>query len=325
MRVTFVVCPSYHGATLLALLLNNHSRVSALGDTLPMRDLDAICACGQPVSACEFWQEVSAQLDTSRFAGLPTLLPLLPWPLAKHPVESSVLPVSNNPRLNRLAGRTARASVDLGAPIAWRLRRHAKEDFVATYRSFYELVLGLHGTTMFVDGSKHWRKVALLADELRAEAEIRIVHLVRDPRGFAASRRRHADGDDLRESGWLWADLHERMEGLREHGPYRLLRYEDLCVRPEAEMDELMRFLDLAPEPVVSAPRYPHKNHIIGNQMLRTFSGAVTLDERWRTALSTEEQRLVLSCGGALARRLGYADDDRAVEPERPERTSVAG
>ena len=37
-RVAFVVCPSFHGATLLALLLNNHSQISALGDMLPWLD-----------------------------------------------------------------------------------------------------------------------------------------------------------------------------------------------------------------------------------------------------------------------------------------------
>jgi hypothetical protein len=40
MQVAFVVCPSYQGATLLALLLNNHSQISALGDMLPWRGVN---------------------------------------------------------------------------------------------------------------------------------------------------------------------------------------------------------------------------------------------------------------------------------------------
>src|SRR5918911_1327506 len=58
MRVAFVVCPPFHGATLLALLLNNHSQISALGDMLPLRDRNQLCACGQPSRKCDFWSTV---------------------------------------------------------------------------------------------------------------------------------------------------------------------------------------------------------------------------------------------------------------------------
>src|ERR1700675_4464699 len=105
MGVAFVVCPSYQGATLLALLLNNHSQISALGDTIPMRKWDPVCACGRRVSECDFWQTVSNSLDTSRFSSLRTLLPPMPWPLSHRQIEASVVRLSRNPRLNRVAGR----------------------------------------------------------------------------------------------------------------------------------------------------------------------------------------------------------------------------
>jgi hypothetical protein len=211
--------------------------------------------------------------------------------------------------LNRVSGQAAGMLADLAMPSVWRLRRRSVASFVRTYRSFYQLVLDLHGTSTFVDGFKSWRKVALLARELQPATRVRIIHLVRDPRGFVVSRRRHAHERDLRESTWLWADLHHRMELLRETAPYRLLKYEDLCARPEIEMRALFRFLDVEPESVVSAPKYPHKHHILGNQMLRTFSGSVALDERWRAELSPAQQRTVLSYAGGIADRLGYECD----------------
>jgi Sulfotransferase domain len=308
MQVGFVVCPSYEGATLLALLLNNHSQISALGDTLPSRRTDWTCACGQRVSECDFWQMVSAGLDTSRYRNLPTLLPVMPWPLAHRQIEGSVVHVSQDPRLNRLAGRLAGRLADFGAPTVWWFRRQLVADFVGIYRSFYQLVLDMHGTSTFVDGFKSWRKVALLAQELQPATEVRIIHLVRDPRGFALSRRRHGEAEDLKESAWLWADLHHRMELLRAAAPYRLLRYEDLCTQPEAEMRKLFQFFGVEPEAVVSAPKYTRKHHILGNQMLRTFSGNVDLDERWRAELSTGDQHTVLSSAGDLAERLGYTE-----------------
>jgi Sulfotransferase domain len=308
MQVAFVVCPSFQGATLLALLLNNHSQVSALGDMLPWRGVNQMCACGQRVSECDFWTTVSEGVDTSAFSEGRTLLPVMPWPLSHHQFEASVVPVSRDARLNRTVGRVAGRLVDLAAPAAWRLRRRSLLDFVGAYESFYRRILEIHGTSTFVDGYKSWRKAALLSQELQPANDVKIIHLVRDPRGFAASRRRHADADDLRESAWIWADLHHRMESLRQAAPYYLIRYEDLSARPDFEMRALLQFLQVEPETVVSPPRYPRKHHVLGNQMLRTFSGRVALDERWRTELSTDEQGTVLRCAGGLADRLGYGD-----------------
>lgn len=305
LRIVFVVCPSYHGATLLALLLNNHSQVTALGDTLPHRGAEHVCACGELVDQCSFWEAVSRGLDTSRFAGSPLLLPILPWPLTRRQLEGSALNLSRSGRINRAAGRVAGRVVDWGAPAAWRLRPEVVEHFAELYRSFYRLVLDAHGTSLFVDGSKSWRRTAVLTRALQPEADIKVVHLVRDPRGFALSSRSHS-GAPLQESGWLWADLHRRLESLRGLAPYCSMRYEDLCSDPAAELRRLFDFLQVAPEPVVTAPKYPQKHHLIGNNMLRSFDGEVKLDTRWRTELTGTEQRTVLHSAGEFARRMGY-------------------
>jgi Sulfotransferase family len=307
LRVAFVVCPSFHGATLLALLLNNHSRVSALGDTLPHRGAGHICACGELVDECSFWQTVSAGLDASRFANLPRLLPILPWPLGRRLVEGSVVHLSGSSRVNRAAGRVAGKLVDVGAPAVWRVRPTLVSDFTAVCRSFYRFVLDMHGTSLFVDGKKNSRRAALLARELQPTADVRIVHLVRDPRGFASSYRAHV-GASLRESAWLWSELHRRMESLRELAPYSRLRYEDLCSDPDTELRRLFDFLRLAPEPVVTPPKYPEKHHLTGNNMLRRFDGRIELDTRWQAELNLSEQRTVLDCAGEFAKRMGYEE-----------------
>jgi hypothetical protein len=305
LRVVFVVCPSYHGATLLALLLNNHSQVTALGDTLPHRGAGHVCACGELVDRCDFWQAVSARLEASRFDDLPMLLPILPWPLTRRQIEGGALRLSGNLRLNRAAGRLAGKVVDLGTPVAWRLRPGLVADFATQYRSLYRSVLGAHGTSLFVDGSKSWRRAAVLTRALQPEADIKIVHLVRDPRGFAWSSQSHS-GASLRESAWLWADLHARMESLRALAPYSQMRYEDLCSDPELELRRLFEFLEIPPEPVVTAPRFAEKHHLIGNNMLRTFDGRVKLDTRWRSEMSAAQQRTVLDEAGEFAHRMGY-------------------
>ena len=312
LRVAFVVCPSYHGATLLALLLNNHSQFTALGDTLPHRGAGHVCACGAPVDDCTFWHKVSRELDTSRFAGLPLLLPILPWPLTRRQMEGGALSLSGSLRLNRVAGRVAGRVVDLGGAVAWRLRPEVVAHFADLYRSFYHSILGAHGTSLFVDGSKSWRRADVLTRALQPVADIRIIHLVRDPRGYALSRRSHG-GAALRDSGWLWSDLHTRMESLQGLAPYHLLRYESLCTCPEDELQSLFNFLRIPSEQVVTAPKYPEKHHLIGNNMLRTFDGEVELDTRWQAELNAAEQRMVLDCAGEFARRMGYEAPTRTT------------
>ena len=75
----FVFCPPYHGATLLACLLNNHTKVSSLGDTLPERGhLDYFCSCGAQIRNCQFWNELGRKTNAERFPREKKLLPLVP-------------------------------------------------------------------------------------------------------------------------------------------------------------------------------------------------------------------------------------------------------
>lgn len=306
LRLVFVVCPSYQGATLLALLLNNHSLVSALGDMLPLTDPGQMCACGQLVAACAFWRNVSERLGVVRPSELRTRLPACSWPLAHRQFEGGVVRCSGSARVNRAVGHMARTVVDLTVPALWRAHSGPPAELARSYRSFYEIVVETHGTSVFVDGQKSWRKVALLTQQLQPEVDVRIVHLLRDPRGFAESTRRHDDVHDLRASGWLWQDLHRRMGALKSAAPYYALRYEDLCARPEEELALLFDFMGVEPEDVATPPKEPHKHHVLGNRMLHHFDGGITNDERWRETLTKAEQHTILRAAGSLARRHGY-------------------
>jgi Sulfotransferase family len=304
-RLGFVVCPSFHGATLLALLLNNHSAISALGDTNPTRGYDQICACRAKVSECGFWQTVSERLDTDRFSNLNVLLPEVPWPISNR-LEGLPLRVSRHPTVNRAAGRVGATAADWLLPLIWRRSSAAILDYMDVWTAFYRLVSDLHNTSVVVDGSKHPRKVSLMARKLGPPAEIRVIHLVRDPRGFVASRCRNIEGTDLRSSAWLWADMHRRIETLQSLVSYRRVRYEDLVLHTETEMAAIFEFLGLPGEAVVGPTRFHDKHHLMGNAMLFHFDGSVTLDERWREALTPHDQLRVLRFTGEMARRCGY-------------------
>jgi hypothetical protein len=305
-QVSFIVSPSYHGSTLLSLLLQNHSQVSSLGDANLPRGSKTTCSCGQRVYECDFWQALTAQLDTSRYAKVPTMLPMLPRPLTRRKLEGYPTRVFHSARVDRTAGRVAAVGADRIIEPLWQLRPGLVHDFVDVYRSVYKLTLELQGTSVFVDGSKNWRTARLFVREFGPDANVNIIHLVRDPRGFALSQRTRGLGRDLRAAAWLWADLHRRMQALENAAPYRVVRYEDLCTQPEAELQSLFTSLGLEPEGVVGRTQHPAKNHLVGNPMRKAFDGTVRLDDRWRTELSDAEQRAVLRHAGDLATRFGY-------------------
>jgi hypothetical protein len=260
--------------------------------------------CGRRVSECPFWSTIVQRLDTDRFADQPTLLPNLPWPLVKGTLEARRLPLSANAAVNRTAGRLASRALDPALSVLWRRGRPRVRAHATEWSRFYELVAELHRTSLVIDGTKSWRKVGLLTRDL--ERSVGVIHIVRDPRGFVASSRRHDPAVDLRATAWLWADQHTTIERLGSEVPYIRVRYEDLASWPQRELDRLLNFLALSSEPVVGPPRFAEKHHLMGNAMLFDFTGEISPDERWRSELSTAEQQAVLACGGNIAERYGY-------------------
>jgi hypothetical protein len=303
--VCFVVAESFHGATLLALLLNNHSKISALGDTNPSREFDQGCSCGESVRACGFWKTISDRTEAGRFAELGLLLPSLPSSRARHRVETVINRATRTPVMAKLAGRTVGRAVDEAARATSRWERNG-HGYVGTWRTFYSTVAELHGTSLVADGEKSVTKAALLARSLGHDRNISTIHLLRDPRGFVNSWRRHYGAPSLAYRAKAWADFHGRAEALSSVSRYTTLRYEDLAADPEREIARLLDFLSVPPEPLIGSPSRMEKHHLIGNIMLTTFEGSIELDERWRSDLSFDEQSSIMRSAGQRTTKYGY-------------------
>lgn len=292
-----VLCPSYHGATLLALLLNNHSRVSHLGDTLPSRDtLWHICACGMRIDECEFWTSLANELDADRFRGEASLLPLTPRVLGE-------------PRMNTFANRlSGAASLAVGA-WAWKWRAGAAGRFVEVTTRFNDWVCARHGTSVFIDGTKSITRFLALHALMRPK-RTRVIHLTRDPRAFLVSYQKYFKAPpSAKSAGRMWATYHRSVSFLVKRLPridYLCVRHEDLCSSPAHEVQRLLRFLELADEDVIRAPRWPQKHHLLGNAMVFSFDGHVREDTKWRDSISNGARDDVMSVAGALANRYGY-------------------
>ncbi|MCA9247643.1 MAG: hypothetical protein KDA42_11020 [Planctomycetales bacterium] len=293
-QLNFVLCPSFHGATLLSLLLNNHSEITSLGDAIPSRKYDQTCACQAKVSECPFWTELGKRLDVERFSECGNFLPGLPL-------------YSTRDGRGRHATRWYRKAHKRFGPGIWRFAPRAARRFAGLYQDFYQQACDLQSATIFVDGSKSIERAVIFRNLYGPRAKMRIIHLYRDPRGYFNSCKKHRD-QSAESCAREWTEYHrlvkQEFEG-RRGIDYLRICYEDVCHQPSAAMAQLFAFLDVANEDVVRPPE-PHKNHLMGNKMLATFDGVVQVDWSWRERISIAEQQRVLQIAGSDATERGY-------------------
>jgi len=101
----FVLAPSFHGATLVSLILSNHKNIVALGDTLPTLSFDQGCGCGKLVSECNFWQSLKQDVPEN---GTHHILPEYPRVFRHRHLNLAVLYALNKMNL-RLGGSVNRS------------------------------------------------------------------------------------------------------------------------------------------------------------------------------------------------------------------------
>ncbi len=295
MTPAFVLSLPYQGATLLSILLNNHSKITALGDTLPTRaHPDFFCSCGVRIRECEFWTAMTTGLGADDFPREQKMIPQIPRIVRNNAV---------NFKLNRHLIEFARK---WGSGV-WNLAPRASRDFSRMCDDFYRLACRLQGTEGCIDGTKDFNR--FLAFKTIAEPPlIKVIHLLRDPRGAYYSYRKNKRADPLSRSIYDWCQynltVREYCEEFRAVD-YLVIRYEELCRSPAETMAEVFRFLGFDNEDVVDRLRVPH--HLIGNWMLMSFDGNIKLAEEWRTAVSAEEQRTIVAQTGELAANFGYS------------------
>ena len=293
----FVLCPSYHGATLLSCLLNNHSEITALGDTLPPRRLldRAVCGCGQLVAECEFWQDLEARANPAQEYRDDLLLPLYPVVLENERANQTLMLA-----LGLLSVHTSPALLKALTPQI--------ESYVAQYERFYDAAMEMQGTSRFIDGQKSLLKLMVFI-AAKGRENVRVIHLVRDPRAAYYSYVRRARAADPVKFGKEWKGSHGRVVRLAEsldEGSYFRLRYEDLCEDPDGHMNALQDFLDLDRQPLVRASTSAADKHVVGNVMVKSFNGEVRKDVRWQQNVPEAEQAAIVKASSPLFENLGY-------------------
>lgn len=310
-RVLYIGGAGRSGSTLLERALSELPGVVSSGELRVLwRALltgDRRCACGAEVSACPFWQEVGQRA----FGG---------WSPAH---LSSLLAlqrsVDRHRQLPRLVGRSVSPPRGVG-PLssAW----------ASVFRSIAETA----SARLVIDSSKYPVHAAVLRRS--EELDLRVVHLVRDPRGVAHSWAKRGilkpDSIDGRtymhvfghgRSAVEWTTYNLAFQRIRSLGtPTLLLRYESFVRDPIGALGRTLTFAGLPFEPAslgfMAGDRITlrrREQHAIGgnpNRFLGESSIQLELDDAWRRDMPAFRRGQVALLAWPLMRRYGYAGQD---------------
>jgi hypothetical protein len=293
-RVLYIAGSGRSGSTLVTTLLGQLDGVLAAGELRYLWQRGAVenrpCGCGLPFGECPVWMAVMKEVDADP-SGIAARL-------------------RQRLRMRRLPG------------LLWRRRVPGHPDD-ATLAAVYAAV----GGKLVVDSSKLPPYGALVAG--LPGVDLRVLHLVRDPRAAAFSwrRRRGLDGDGdaqlmsrppVAKAALLWL-VWNASAGLlwRRSGRYLRVRYEDLVADPAATVQRIAAFAGVAGDLPFIGPgtvRLAPTHSVAGNPS-RHRSGEVRVapDTEWVRGLSGTAFALVTLITAPLLRRFGYPFRRREV------------
>lgn len=325
--VRYVCMPGspYTGSTLLGLLLNEHPECASIGAATGLTakvDLATYaCSCGARFTDCAFWKRVA--IRTAELGHPVTVFAEHPW---NTHVRLSRRRSVNGLLVQSLGSPSLTAARDLTVGRLRPVRERVAEARASTW-SLARAVLDVTGARVFVDTARdHQRPKHLMGDP---GLDLRLIHLVRDPRGNAASIVKHT-GVSVGRAARQWRHYNleaERVARLFPPESRMLLRYEDLCAEPQASLDRIARFVGVEPAPI-RLPPISTDRHVIGNSMRLRNVEAIREDTAWRGTLAPDDIGTIASVTRSTGRRLGYdvpapgSDALRSDEPAPQPRSS---
>ncbi|HSB90098.1 MAG TPA: sulfotransferase, partial [Anaerolineales bacterium] len=286
LRVLYIAGSGRSGSTILEKILGNLPGFVSIGEVRYFWEYiesgDRLCGCGRPLTECDFWRRVLGVLGLSPAA------------------------LAHLSALAQSSDRTRYALLQAaGLPGIGAFPPSLLEGTHRLYRAIQEASGG--GT--IIDSSKVPSHLSLL---LRIpEIDVRVLHLVRDPRAYIyAVTKRHkkvrlVTGErDLMRRGtggatvaWVVENMLSQFWG-RRAAEYTLMGYEKFAADPEAALQRALDELRLRPE---RAPLLPgaelqlRPTHSVGGNPVRFDQAPLMIaeDKAWSTAMPRTTQRLL--------------------------------
>lgn len=311
-RVIYIMGAGRSGSTLLDTVLASHPDVVGVGELTNLHSAgwtaNEVCACGQLGTECHFWGRVRSgwqrrcpDATVEGYVALQKQFEFFHWFGVRNVLRMMRQQVSQT------------------------------NDFRAYLRqteALYQAIAEASGKSIVVDSSKSPVRGALLA-HLKS-VDLRLIHLVRDARAVAWSRKKSLDAN--KQAGvqtaikprpvwysvgyWAFVNVLSMIVCLlRWNGSLRM-RYEDFVSSPKPQMDRVSRVVELdyssAVQALLNGDSIKVEHPIAGNRM--RMKGSITLkpDWEWMDRLPSRDRAISWITGGWLLFTYGYPMRNRS-------------
>ncbi|MEH1167091.1 sulfotransferase [Micromonospora sp. CPCC 205539] len=298
MKVLYLTGWCRSGSTVLGNLLGELPEVVHVGELYYLWrngvlgiGTNTSCGCGEPLTRCPLWSVV-----VDRVAG-------------RSPAQAAQRIIAEQQRHVRVRHTGARlAEVTGRRPRPAGVTEVARR-MLATYRAVAEET----GAEVIVDGSKYPAEAAVLLGD--AGLDLRVLHLVRDPRAVAhsfARPKQYLPQMGAARSTGMWTAINVASDRVGRAAPerYLRLRYEDFAAAPRDVLSRVLRWADLPGEPPVGADGRAvlGVNHTVTGNPDRLRQGPTTIrpDLAWRDALPARTAAVATTLAAPVLHRYGY-------------------
>jgi hypothetical protein len=300
------------GSTLLDRILGQVPGLCSVGELVHIwrRGLvdGQLCGCGEPFHDCAFWSKVGK----IAFGGWNEVNPTEMLRLQRRVDRNRYIPFMIFPRL-------------------WPSYRRRMRSYTSHLAALYRAISEAAGGAVVVDSTKHASTAFLLRRV--GGIDLRLVHLVRDPRGVAYSWTKQVRKPEVRDREEFMPRYHPLRMAARwlaynllfhvhrwMGAPSVFLRYESLIADPAGEVRRILRVVGArsASEPlgfIAGAEVMLAPTHTVAGNPMRFRQGHVPLrvDAQWREAMDRRQQRTVALLTWPLMRHYGYRLRDDEV------------
>jgi hypothetical protein len=305
-RILYVCMPGspFTGSTLLGALLNDHPDCASIGAAVGLTwraDLSTYrCSCGTLFRECNFWKYISVRTGA-----------------LGHPVNVFETNFWNtHVRLSR--NRLVNAA--LVRSLGWHPLNQLRDTFVGLSSraraaiidagwnswSLASAVLERTAKCVFVDTARDHQRPKYLARH--PLLKVRVIHLIRDPRGNTASIMKHT-GVDAATAARQWRHYNveaARIQRFLPAGSWMSIHYEQLCADPSGVLDRIADFLGVR-RAEAQERSANHESHLIGNKTRLNGHRVIREDLSWREKLGEVELAAIARIAGPTSHRLGFS------------------
>ena len=282
----YISASQYSGSTLASFLLNTHPKIVTVGHMTgwPYAENEKFyCSCGEQLEECPLFNAISQEFKNDG----------LPFDYRKFGTEYRL---ANNDYINHL--------LTTSIPLIGGEGLENIRNWIVQNIPFYKNKLSLQDRAnyIFIRTALEHMKASVFVDNSHdpyrlhhlnriKKFNLKNIYLLRDPRGVAYSHKKHKSWD-VALSTKLWLRRQSDTLQITKNIAHNInIYYEDLCDKTDEILASIHRFVDVKPTKFEGDFK-TNEHHILGNVM-RLKKGEISLDTKWKDALTTAEIKTV--------------------------------